>query len=111
MLLQHIIIYIRLVAKRVAEWDTHKFKSLPIDVNFMEYKSDTSSPEKSNKLLFSGVDEAIKDVLVLYLEDMFENLHVTDEIPGDDDSTVILEFHDSIGMEKLNKYDSENILK
>jgi hypothetical protein len=69
----------------------------------MENKSDILSPDKSNKLLFSGVDKAIKDVLVLYLEDMFENLHVEAEIPGDDDSKVILEFKDSNGMKIVNK--------
>ncbi|XP_060564917.1 uncharacterized protein LOC132724121 [Ruditapes philippinarum] len=83
------------VAKRVVEWDSHRFKTSNIHVNVKENKSDV--PDKSNKLLFSGVDEAIKDVLVLYIEDMFENVHVKAEIPGDDESKVILEFDDSEG--------------
>ncbi|XP_060564916.1 protein mono-ADP-ribosyltransferase PARP14-like [Ruditapes philippinarum] len=84
-----------MVAKRVAERTNHQFKSSRIDVKLMKHKSYTSFSEKPNKLLFSGVDEEIKDVLVLYLEDMFENLHVKAEIPGDDDSTIVLELQDS----------------
>ncbi|XP_060564912.1 uncharacterized protein LOC132724117 [Ruditapes philippinarum] len=89
------------VAKHVAERNNHMFKSSRIDVKLMENKSDILSPDKSNKLLFSGVDKAIKDILVLYLEDMFENLHVKAEIPSDDDSKVILEFQDSNGAQMI----------
>ena len=63
----------------------------------METKPESSFSDMSNKLLFSGVDEAIKDDLVLYLEDMFEHVHVAKEIPCEEDSMVILEFDDIEG--------------
>ncbi|XP_045188998.2 protein mono-ADP-ribosyltransferase PARP14-like isoform X2 [Mercenaria mercenaria] len=82
------------IAKQVAEKDDHKLKSQHIQVALKPMKiPETTPPVKSNKLLISGVNAAVREILALHLEDMFKDVHVIGECPGEEDSTVILELN------------------
>ncbi|XP_053389167.1 protein mono-ADP-ribosyltransferase PARP14-like [Mercenaria mercenaria] len=92
------------IAKQVAEKDDHKLKSQPIEVALKSPKVlETTSPVKSNKLLISGVNAAVREMLALHLEDMFKDVHVIGECPGEEDSTVILELDEPNSAQTILK--------